>query len=67
MLLKVEYAKINSLMSDSNVGGLKGRRAQDHLFMINGIIIDRARSQKKQTISIMIYGAEQCCDSLWQE
>ena len=67
MLLKDEYAKINSFMSDSNVGGRKGRRAQDHLFIINGIIFDHARSQKKQPILIMIYDAEQCFDSLWQE
>ena len=54
-------------MSDSNVGGRKGRRAQDHLFIINGIIYEHARSQNKKSIYIMIYDAEQCFDSLWQE
>ena len=67
MLLKDEYAKIDNFMSDSNVGGRKGRRAQDHLFIINGIIYEHARSQNKKSISIMIYDAEQCFDSLWQE
>ena len=65
MLLKDECAKINYFILDSNVGGQKGRRAQDHLFIINGIIFDHARSQKKQPIPIMIYDAEQCFDSLW--
>ena len=66
MLLKDEYAKIDSFMSDSNVGGRRGQRAQDHLFIINGIIYDHARSQKKKAVSIMIYDAEQCFDSMWQ-
>ena len=43
MLLQDEYKKIDEYMSDSNAGGRKGRRAQDHLFIINGIIFDHAR------------------------
>ena len=43
MLLQDEYKKIDDYMSDSNAGGRKGRRAQDHLFIINGIIFDHAR------------------------
>lgn len=49
LLLKDEYKTIDSFMSDSNVGGRKGRRAQDHIFIINGIIFEHARSTKKET------------------
>ena len=67
MLLQDEYTKIYEFMSDSNAGGRKGRRAQDHLFIINGIIFEHARSKKKKQISISIYDCELCFDSMWQE
>ena len=54
-------------MSDANAGGRKGRRSQDHLFVINGIIFEHARSSSKKQITIVIYDCEQCFDSLWQE
>ena len=65
--LKDEYKTIDSYMSDSNVGGRKGRRAQDHIFIINGIIFDHARSSTKKSISLCIYDCEQCFDSMWQD
>ena len=34
------YDIINKNMSDSNIGGRKGRNVRDHLFVINGIIND---------------------------
>ena len=67
LLLKDEYKTIDSFMSDSNVGGRKGRRAQDHIFIINGIIFDHARSKNKKQLSICIYDCEQCFDSMWQD
>ena len=67
LLLKDEYNTIDSYMSDSNVGGRKGRRAQDHIFIINGIIFEHARSNKKKQISVCIYDCEQCFDSMWQD
>ena len=66
MLLKDEYDMIDQYMSDSNVGGRKGKRIQDHLFIINGIIFDHARSNKK-SITIGIHDFQQCFDSMWQE
>ena len=67
MLLLDEYEGIDEFMSDSNAGGRKGRRAQDHLFIINGIIHQHATSKSEKQISISIYDCEQCFDSLWQE
>ena len=67
MLLQDEYQKIDDFMSDSNAGGRKGRRTQDHLFIINGIIFDHARSKARNQISISIYDCELCFDSMWQE
>ena len=44
MLLRDEYDMIHSYMSDSSVGGRKGWRAQDHLFIVNGIIHEHAQN-----------------------
>ena len=67
LLLVDEYEGIDALMSDSNAGGRKGRRAQDHLFIINGIVFEHARSHSKKQITISTYDCEMCFDSLWQE
>ena len=67
MLLKDEYNKIDEFMSDANAGGRIGRRAQDHLFVINGIIYEHARSKHKKPITLGMYDCEQCFDSLWQD
>ena len=48
MLLKDEYSKLDSYMSDANAGGGKGRRVQDHLFIINGINYDHAPKQRNR-------------------
>ena len=62
LLLQDEYEKVDTFMSDANAGERKGKRVQDHLFIINGIVVKHARQ-----ISIGIYDCEQCFDSLWQE
>ena len=67
MLLKDEYNEIDEFMSDANAGGRIGRRAQDHLFVINGIIYEHARSKHRKQITLGIYDCEQCFDSLWQD
>ena len=67
ILLKYEYEMIDNYMSDSNVGGRRGRRIQDHLFIINGINFEHAMSKKNNPITIGIYDYRQCFDSMWQE
>ena len=67
LLLKDESSKIDSFMSDASVGGRKGRRIQDHLFIVNGVIFEHARSKTSTNISINIYDSKQCYDSLWKE
>ena len=68
LLLHDEYGKVDGYMSDLNIGSRKNRRIQDHLFIIDGIIFDHARSKKVgKGISIGIYDYLMCFDSLWQE
>ena len=40
MIYNDVYSDIDGNMSDSNIGGRKGRNIQEHLFVINGIIND---------------------------
>ena len=57
---------IDNFMSDSNVGGRKGRSVRDHLFMVNGIIHDHHNSESKPlTFQILDYLL--CFDSMWYE
>ena len=66
MLLNDNYETIDRFMSDSNVGGRKGRSVRDHLFMVNGIIHDHHNSQTKPvTFQILDYSL--CFDSMWFE
>ena len=67
LLLKDEYEKLDSYMTDSNIGGRQGRRIHDHLFLVNGIIFDNSSSKKKKPISICIYDCRQCFDPMWQD
>ena len=67
LLLKDNYDILDNHMTDSNIGGRKNRRIQDHLFIVNGILYDVTRRQKKKPISICVYDCRQCFDSMWQE
>ena len=42
-------------------------RIQDHLFIINGMIFDHAKSKNKIPLIIAIYDFRQCFDSKWQQ
>ena len=59
LLLKDEYEKLDKFMSDANAGGRKGRRPQDHLFIINGIIFEHTKNSSIKPISLGIYDCEQ--------
>ena len=67
LLLKDKYDILDSYMSNSNIGGRKNRRIQDHLFIVNGILFENTRSKRSKPISICIYDCRQCFDSLWPE
>ena len=51
-------------MSDSIVGGRRGRNIRNHLFVVNGIINDVING-KAESIDIEIIDYRQCFDSMW--
>ena len=66
MLLNDKYDTLDEFMSDSNVGGRKGRSVRDHLFIVNGVIQDHHNSKDKHvTFQILDYSL--CFDSMWYE
>ena len=52
------YDVVDSRMSDSNVGGRRGRNIRDNLFMINGII--NYAIQEQIDIDINLYDLKKC-------
>ena len=67
LLIKDKYDTLDGFMSDSNIGGRKNRRIQDHLFILNDILFENTRFKKSKPLSICIYDCRQCFDSLWPE
>ena len=65
MILNDKYAIIDEFMSDSNVGGRRGRSIRDHLFIVNGIIHDHVKTNNPITFQILDYRL--CFDSMWFE
>ena len=52
-------------MSDSQVGGRRGKNVRNHVWIVNGIICDVLSSKKKHPVDIGIFDYRQCFDSLW--
>ena len=49
------YSEIDSNMSDSQVGGRKGKNVRNHICVLNGDIRDVLSSKKKTPIDLQIY------------
>ena len=64
LLLKDKISKIDSQMTDFQVGGRKGRNIRDHLFVVNGIIQDVLSSKTNRPIDILISDFKTCYDGL---
>ena len=52
-------------MSDSQVGGRKGKSVRNHIWILNGIICDVLSKKNKTPIDLGIYDYRQCFDTLW--
>ena len=62
-----KYEEIDESMSDSQIGGRKGKNIRNHIWVINGIITDVLSTKKKSPVDIQIFDYKQCFDSLWLE
>ena len=63
MIYNSKYTKIDSNMSDSQMGGRKGKGCRNNIFILNGIIHEELKS-KKEPIMFQIYDYAQMFDSI---
>ena len=61
-----KYEKIDSYMSDSNIGARRMKNIRNHLFVIHAIINSVVQGNS-ECIDIQIYDLVQAFDSLWVE
>ena len=59
------YDIVDSMMSDSNVGGRRGRNIRDNLFIINGII--NYALKEDLDVDINLYDIAKCFDAMWYQ
>ena len=50
-------------MSDSNVGGRKRKNIRNHIFIVNGIMIEALKNKTNVDIEILDY--RRCFDGMW--
>ena len=59
------YEVVDDNMSDSNVGGRRGRNIRDNLFIINGVI--NYAIKENIDIDINLYDIAKCFDAMWYQ
>ena len=59
-----EYDKIDSNLSDCNVGARKERNVRDNIFVMNAII-NSIKKGNENPVDFQVYDVEKCFDSLW--
>ena len=67
LIYRDKYNIIDSHMSDSQIGGRKGKNVRNHIWVLNGIICDVLSTKKKTPVDIQIVDYKQCFDTLWLE
>ena len=61
-----KYEAIDVNMSDSNVGGRKGKNIRNHLFIVYGVI-NSVMNQESPPVDLQFYDLKQCFDAMWLE
>ena len=64
LIYKDKYQTIDKGMSDSNVGGRKGKNIWNHLFVVYRII-NNVINGGADPVNIAVYNLEQCFDAMW--
>ena len=60
-----KYELLDNSMSDSQVGGRRGKSVRNHIWILNGVITDVLSSKKRKPVDVQIFDYKQCFDSLW--
>ena len=62
-----KYKTIDDNMSDSQVGGRKGKNVRNHVWIVHGIINEVLSRKQNHPVDIQIFDYRQCFDSLWMK
>ena len=62
-----KYEEIDDSMSDSQVGARKRKSIRNHVWIINGVIIDVLNKKTKEPVDLQVFDYKECFDSLWLE
>ena len=66
LILNYKYETIEKHLTDSNVGGRKGRNIRDNIFVINAII-NSIKNGEEEGCDFTLYDIDKCFDSLWAQ
>ena len=61
-----EFEKIDSEISDSNVGARRHRNIRDNLFVM-GAVLNSVVMGNEEDIDIQVFDIEKCFDALWMQ
>ena len=64
LIFNLKHETIDSLMSDSNVGGRQNKSGINHIWVINNIFHDQLTSVKNKPVVIQQYDYQQMFDSM---
>ena len=64
LIFNDEYETIDENLTDSNVGGRKGKGIRDNLFVINAIT-NSVKNGAEEPCDVQVFDVEKCFDSLW--
>ena len=65
MIYDTKYPSIDRKMSDSQMGGRKGKGCRNNIFIINGIIHDVMKAKNSKPALLQIYDYAQMFDSIY--
>ena len=66
LIFNDEYQSIDDNLTDSNIGGRRGRNIRDHIYVINAIM-NSITSGNEEACDITVHDIEKCFDSLWAQ
>ena len=66
LIFNDEYETIDNNLTDSNVGGRRGRNIQDNIFVVNAII-NAVKKGDDEACDIIVTDVEKCFDALWAQ
>ena len=65
LLYNSNIHNIEAKLSNSNIGGRKGKSARDHLFVLYSIISDVKQNKKSKCVDLIWYDLASCFNGLW--